>query len=330
MFRVSDGFPFRLKEFNKKEIKKAIQYIRFDILFPNYTTSPRKRINVSDFLSHNSSKIDSFHSLTLKSLKKILSSKEMHLKNENQLFQFIVKKIEDNPSNMCLLKYSYGGYTFKTLLDKLIDMIELDYMKPNIFDFLKNCFEFGYFVSNESNTRDILLLESFYKEHSQLEKENFQLQQEVDLVPKIEKIPINPEITRGMNLLKKQRYPGETKKQSFEIFNALAKEGDPEACWRVAACYDQGIGVQMNREKAKYFDENINAHDSPEGFFYFAQAHWNRKTKKYEYMKAVWDRNFPNAQIEYGYYLLMNSTDEATKEQGKQLMIRGGENGDKN
>jgi hypothetical protein len=64
-------------------------------------------------------------------------------------------------------------------------VIELVHMKPSIFDFLKNCFEFGYFVSNESNTPGILLLLTFYKDYCLLEKEHLILQMELDSLPKI-------------------------------------------------------------------------------------------------------------------------------------------------
>jgi TPR repeat protein len=229
---------------------------------------------------------------------------------------------------MSLLKYSYGGYVFKNLIDNLIDIIELDYMKPNLFDFLKNCFEFSYFVSNESNTREILFTSSFCKEYFQLEKENLQLQIELDLLPKIEKTSINPEFSRLANLFKQHRWDRSIRKQCFENLNDLAKKGDPEACWRVAACYNRGFGVRINQHKAKIFAEIAIAHDLPEGFFWLAHAHWNQNTKKNEYLKIASDLNFPNAQIEYGYYLLKNSNDEITKEQGKQLIILGGENGD--
>jgi hypothetical protein len=66
----------------------------------------------------------------------------------------------------------------------------------------------------------------------------------------------------------------------------------------------------------------------PEGFFWLAQTHWSQISKRSEYLKAASDRNFPNAQVEYGYYLLKNSDDEAMREQGKNLIILGGENGD--
>jgi hypothetical protein len=199
ILRLLDGLPLALNEFDKKSFSMATRFIGFDITLPICTLTPATKLKTSDFLSQNFSKITEFHLLTRKSMKKILSSKLLHLKNENQLFQFIMEKLEENTSNLSLLRYSYGGYVLKSLIDRFIDIIELDHMKPDLFDFLKNCFEFGYFVSDESNTREILLASSFYREYCQLEKENHQLQMELDLLPKIEKIQLDPGITRGIN-----------------------------------------------------------------------------------------------------------------------------------
>lgn len=170
-------------------------------------------------------------------MKKILSSDLLHLKNETQLFDFIIQAIEENSSNMILLKFSFGGYVLKNSIDKFIDIIESSDMSPSHFTFLSNCFEYSYLVHDETATQKILSFCSFFHEFHQIEKENLMTQLTFDSLPRIVKFSLDPQIKHGMDLLKASPFDEHTQKLVFDLLYELAKEGDPGACWRVAACY---------------------------------------------------------------------------------------------
>jgi hypothetical protein len=60
--------------------------------------------------------------------------------------------------------------------------------------------------------------------------------------------------------------------EASQVLQKLADRGIVEACWKIAACYIKGIGVEKNPEKGQKYSRNAMNAGSLDGLFWFARS----------------------------------------------------------
>lgn len=152
--------------------------------------------------------------------------------------------------------------------EQYLDDIKFNQMSFDIFTFLNNSFKYSFLISNESNIPDLLKFNNFFIEHHQIEIETFSLNSELNSLPNVLPIHLHPSIIQGMKLLRKDCKNQHFQKRAFNLFKSLADKGDPEASWRVAACYFRGWGVKKNKETGKKYSEVAISWELAEGYLW--------------------------------------------------------------
>jgi TPR repeat protein len=86
---------------------------------------------------------------------------------------------------------------------------------------------------------------------------------------------LNPLISQGMKILIHFREDKKKQKESFQFFLQCADQfQDPEAFWRLSACYYRGIGVKEDKNKSFEYAQKAKEKGSIEGTFWFAVNCW--------------------------------------------------------
>jgi hypothetical protein len=164
-------------------------------------------------------------------IEKILSSSNLHVQNEDQLFKFILEKAEQDPGNFILMKHVFGCYSKRDTLFSFTEFILLGPIDLQIFNFIKNCFKFRFLFSNESKLQKII--QKPILEYIKNEEDYCTNQLIFNSLPE----PYcDSTILYGMTILRNHRTDSNKLEEAFPIFKEVTDEySDPEACRRVAA-----------------------------------------------------------------------------------------------
>jgi hypothetical protein len=214
IFDLLKGKSFKISKFQSEDIYQSIQFLPLSSYIHSKCASQGIAFNFFKM------SIYSLLDLSPDSIHSVISSNYLHLKNERQLLDFILKKIGKNRSNLYLLPYIFGSAVTNKSLFPLINSLQFKEMNQKIFVFLKNCFKFGYLTS--SPAQDIMSFD--FENINYLCNQTVKLTQLYDSLPNSD-LTLNPKIELAMLYLKNNE-----KERGFQILNELAKLGDPEAC----------------------------------------------------------------------------------------------------
>lgn len=184
------------------------------------------------------------------------------------------------------LKYLFLPNVFKSKIDFFPDIYNLNHL-----DIFKNCFKSGFLISQESQIQYLLCFSPILSNVIQVENENLKLKSTLSSLPELIPSPLHSDINEGMNLLRQNCKDIQYQIRAFYLFKHLADTGDPEAAWRVAACYSVGCGVETNNQQVKIYSQIAIDYDIPEGYFWFWNFSSNYKLKEISYLKESSDRN---------------------------------------
>jgi hypothetical protein len=134
-----------------------------------------------------SNDIMSMFSLPVDSIQTIISSPHLHLKNEKQLFEFILKLIQYQRNFLCLSSNSYFGNIDSSQLNCLIQSIQLNELNDNIFNHLKESLLLNYLIFDENKTHEqiiqYLLFNSKEIDDTSMFEENQELNYLFEIIP---------------------------------------------------------------------------------------------------------------------------------------------------
>jgi hypothetical protein len=156
-FDIFKGVVLQIDENNLVKFLESIDFLETDILLVQGLI---KKFSF-DFRLNN---IDPFFSLPVNSIQIILSSPYLKLKNERQLFELILNKIQNQREFMLLLTYSSLGNIDFSLLIGLIQTIQFIEVIESIFNHLRDSFFFNDLSFDENHEDDIQFLLSTSKD----------------------------------------------------------------------------------------------------------------------------------------------------------------------
>jgi hypothetical protein len=141
-FGILKGNKIEINEGNMKQMIYIIHFLEFDSyslhsIFQNSIFN-LDRINISSFLDF---KIDLLQS--------IISFPYLHLKEENQLFEIIYQKIQENRKLLFLLDFSCFGCICSAKLNYLIQSIQIHEFNEDRFQHFQYSFFFNYLLPHE-------------------------------------------------------------------------------------------------------------------------------------------------------------------------------------
>jgi hypothetical protein len=146
-FNILQGTIIQVDENNVVQILKTIDYLETDIL------------SVQNFLKNHSSNFASANImaiffLPIECIRTLFSFPYLHLKNEDQLFELILNKIQDQRKFLFLLNYASLGNIDSFFLNYLIQSIQLTELTESSFDHFKNSLFSNYLISVDNENRE--------------------------------------------------------------------------------------------------------------------------------------------------------------------------------
>jgi hypothetical protein len=188
-----------------------------------------------------------------------------------------------------------------TLKEELSNQMELLSFLKNENKQLKNINE-QLKVEKTSLYVDYLQLK---QEYEKLQQENFQMNEKIQnysilneqnikvifnqdpisgriITTCLQEITMNPSLTIkfGMDLLRQKFEEKESKKFAAHLFKESADQNDVENCWRLAACYQLGIGVQKSIPLSRKYSQIAMEGESSDGGFWFARSENNLSIRR--------------------------------------------------
>jgi TPR repeat protein len=175
-----------------------------------------------------------------------------------------------------------------------IDIIELKSSTENFFHDKFNFSDFKKlkFIQNRTTIKITM-------NNSQIQDENEQLQHGGSQNSP-QQIILSPLVQEGMKLIRSKLWDEEGYKKAFPLFKKAADENkDVEACWRVAACYCMGLGIDQNQEKALKYAKIAFDANSIDGIFWFGNCQ-ESDYLKFKFYKLASERNHIGAKYVVG------------------------------
>lgn len=199
IFDLFKGYPIYLNQFPHNELLNAINFLQFDSLSSFLTLYSFDCPNsLSSFAAQNFSQFsDQYYHFPFNTIEEILLSAQLRLKNENQLFDFIFRKIQEEPTNIYFFKYIFLPSVLKSKIELSPEIFNLNHL-----DLFKNCFKHGYLISQESQIQLLLCFPPILSNLVHIENENLKLQSILTSLPELILPPLHPDIIEGMNLLR--------------------------------------------------------------------------------------------------------------------------------
>jgi TPR repeat protein len=124
---------------------------------------------------------------------------------------------------------------------------------------------------------------------------------------------ISEPVRKGMNLLK------ENPKEAAQVLKQAADNGDIEACWRIAACYNKGIGIPENWENSKIYAEKAMKSKSLDGIFWYGSSCTSR-TEGFKYYKEAADKGHLASKWWVGWCQFCGYGTDKNEFEGKKKM----------
>jgi hypothetical protein len=149
-----------------------------------------------------SNNISQISSVSHDSLGSSISSHFLHLRNENQLFEFVQNQIKENREYLIFLRYVYFGLVESNHLINLINTIQFDEMDHCLFEHLQSDFFSNYLLSfeNEVDCKDDPMLffseniEEYFEEDKKNKEIKFLFEFYPILLPNVLEIESNSQI----------------------------------------------------------------------------------------------------------------------------------------
>jgi hypothetical protein len=140
LFSILQGYIIKIDASNIDQISDALYFLEFN------------SISIDTFIeqfSFNfaSNDLSSLISLSKDSIQKIITSYFLHIKNENQLFEFIMNLIKENRKYLIFMKYILFGLVDFSHLMNLINFVQFHEINFSLFNSLKSSFKQNYFLS---------------------------------------------------------------------------------------------------------------------------------------------------------------------------------------
>jgi hypothetical protein len=187
-------FPVFIKMFfgilkgNKIEINEHnLEHIYDTMHFLEFSSDSIKSFFQNSSLSFISNDISQIPSIPIYSIDNILSSHFLHLRNENQLFEFVQNLIKENRESLNFLRYVYFGLVENNHLINLINSIEFNEIDHCLFEHLRSSFLSNYFFSFESEIdckdHQMPLFSEDIEEYFEEEKENKEIKYLFEFYP---------------------------------------------------------------------------------------------------------------------------------------------------
>lgn len=130
----------------------------------------------------------------------------------------------------------------------------------------------------------------------------------------------------GMELLRQNQEDDNFKKAAFVFFKMAADwKKDPEASWRVAACFQRGIGIEKDLQKALEYSKIAFDANLPDGIFWYTRCLNDQDDKSFRYLKLAAEQNHLAAQYYVGlltYHKLETEQNksEQNKSEGQKIL----------
>jgi hypothetical protein len=141
-FGIIKGNKIEIHESNFEQIYDTIHFLEFS------SDSIQSFIQNSS-LSFTSTDLSQISPASIDSIDHILSSHFFHLRNENQLLEFIQNAVEENRGYLNFLRYVYFGLVDCFHLIQLINSIRFDEIDHFLFEHLRCVFFSNYLLSFE-------------------------------------------------------------------------------------------------------------------------------------------------------------------------------------
>jgi hypothetical protein len=129
-FSVLKGKRIQINEPNWQPILNMINFLECD------SVSVQKIIQRSPF-NFVSNVISSLFRLKIDFIQAILGSNFLHLKDENQLFEFVKNCLQNNPENLNLIQYFHFGYVDCFDFINLISSIQFEEVTQDLLEHIK-------------------------------------------------------------------------------------------------------------------------------------------------------------------------------------------------
>jgi hypothetical protein len=182
-FGILQGKVIEINESNVKEVSDTLSFLEFD----SHSIQNIVKHLSFDFFSND---ISSLHSLSIDSIQTVISSYFLHIKNEDQLFEFIKNLIKENRSYLTTLEYiSFGLISFPDFMN-LIYSIQFHELNFCLLESMRSSFFSNYILlfgssNNPQEIQSLFLISGSLANYTQVEKENQELKLIFESYPKL-------------------------------------------------------------------------------------------------------------------------------------------------
>jgi TPR repeat protein len=114
--------------------------------------------------------------------------------------------------------------------------------------------------------------------------------------------------------------------EASQVLQRLAEKGIIEACWKIAACYIKGIGVEKNPEKGQKYSKIAMNAGSLDGLFWFARSF--EMDGDFKKMKEAKHKGHLAARWWVGCYQYHGVGCKQNQSQGRENMLKVASSGD--
>lgn len=130
-------------------------------------------------------------------------------------------------------------------------------------------------------------------------------------------IILSETVQKGMELLKNQSNNQNSEKLAAKLFQQVADDGDLEACWRIAACFCKGIGVDRNNQLGSFYAEKAMNEGLVDGIFWYGIS-CESYEKAFPYLKESYEKGHLAGKFFVGWFESTGHGTTQNVEEGKK------------
>jgi hypothetical protein len=180
LFQILKWHKVEINEGNFEQIYDAVHFLEF-------SSDSIKSFFQNFSLSFTSNDISQISSASIDSIESILSSHFLHLRSENQLFDFVQNLIKENRENLNFLRYVYFGLVDCFHLMNLIHSIQFNETDHCLFEHFQNVFFSNYLLSFEKEREfknlQMFLFSENIEEYFEADRENKEIKSLFEFYP---------------------------------------------------------------------------------------------------------------------------------------------------
>jgi NIMA (never in mitosis gene a)-related kinase len=218
-------------------------------------------------------------------------------------------------------------WNLKEDLTKKVGLLEreLKEQKDLVEKLHKEIDRLKYFETENQNLQnENQRLKSVETENQNLQNENQRLKSvETENEKEIERLQkryTHKFVDEGMELLRHKTLNEDAQSAAFFLFKIAADEDkDPEAIWRVAACYLIGIGIGKDQVKALEYSKIAFASNLTDGIFWYAMC-LDDDDEKFQYFQQAANGNHLAAQYFVGFCTFKGYGTVQNESEGTKIM----------